>query len=176
MTIEEIYSLKYRIKDGYCYCRYKGKRIQRSHIVAIEILGWVWDSNKEHVHHKDFNSVNDMPDNLQLMEKGKHLSLHKKGIRHHMFGKHHTKESREKMSLVHSGEKHHFYGVPCSEERKRKSSETQKGRKIPEEQKKKISEALKKIEHKKGYKLTEQTKLKMSLAKKGKRFIGGHYV
>jgi hypothetical protein len=80
------------------------------------------------------------------------------------------------MSLVHSGEKHHFYGVPCSEERKRKSSETQKGRKIPEEQKKKISEALKKIEHKKGYKLTEQTKLKMSLAKKGKRFIGGHYV
>jgi hypothetical protein len=51
----------------------------------------------------------------------------------------HSEETRQKMSKSHSGKNNAFYGKSHSEEAKKKVSIANKGRKIPEETRKKIS-------------------------------------
>jgi hypothetical protein len=63
------------------------------------------------------------------------------GEKNPFYGKHHTQETKKKIGDAERGEKNHFYGKHRSEEDKRKISESQKGKYVSEETRKKISEA-----------------------------------
>jgi hypothetical protein len=80
---------------------------------------------------------------------------------HSMFGKHHSKEAREKISNAMKGENNPNYGKHPSRETRKKMSNTHKGKRCPEETKKKISSANR------GKRCSEETKKNMSEAKKG---------
>ena len=54
-----------------------------------------------------------------------------KGENHHMYGKHHSKETKRKISEANKGENHHMYGKHHSEETKNKISESLKGENNP---------------------------------------------
>ena len=106
--------------------------------------------------------------------KGKHT-----GEDNPMYGKHHTKEARNKMSKANKGKK-------LSEETKKKMSEAHKGKQVGENNpmygkkhsdaaKKKMSEKAKgKPSNMKGKHHTEETLKKMSEAHKGKHFSEEH--
>jgi len=91
-------------------------------------------------------------------------------------GVQHTEEARANMSAAHSGERHHMYGKHHSEITKQRISKGMTGkqnRKKPhsEETKQKISKALM------GHQVSEETRAKQSAAKRGKRssFKGKHH-
>lgn len=51
----------------------------KEHILVMsQILGRPLDTSVEMVHHKDENKLNNDPDNLELMTKSEHTSLHNK--------------------------------------------------------------------------------------------------
>ena len=87
-------------------------------------------------------------------ETRRKLSESRSGEKNHMFGKHHSEETKQKIGEVHKG-KH------ISEEQKKKLSVALKGRIMSDEHKKKIGEANK-DKH-----LSEETKKKISQTKKG---------
>lgn len=60
-----------------------------------------------------------------------HISLHNKGEKHPMYGKHPSKKTCIKLSESKKGEKNPFYGKHHKEEHKRKISESNKGEKNP---------------------------------------------
>ena len=62
------------------------------------------------VHHKDENIINDRPDNLELLTRSKHMSLHVKGNKYRQ-GDHHSIETKQKMSNAHKGDKN-FRWIP----------------------------------------------------------------
>ena len=78
-------------------------------------------------------------------EQKKKLSESHKGQIPPNKGKHHTEESKKKMSEslkgLFSGEKHPFFGKHHTEESKKKISEKQKGKKLSEETRRKMSKA-----------------------------------
>ena len=88
---------------------------------------------------------------ISVANKGKHLSDQTKqkisesisGEKHPMFGKHHSEETKKKLSEslkgLFSGEKHPMFGKHHSEESKKKISEKQKGKKLSEETRRKMS-------------------------------------
>jgi len=95
-------------------------------------------------------------ENISLGKKGKQL-----GEKNPFYGRHHTKESREKMRLAHMGQVSPNKGVSCSEEIKQKIRKTLTGRKNgppTEEHRMKISEA------RMGHIVTEETRNKLRLA------------
>jgi ribonucleotide reductase alpha subunit len=85
---------------------------------------WVWEAahGKQpegfHIHHQDFNSLNDRLDNLQLLEADEHKTLH----RQNMLGdknparRRMTSEWRAHISQATRGEKNPHYGKPHSQE------------------------------------------------------------
>jgi hypothetical protein len=81
---------------------------------------------------------------IRTLEMRKNISEAGKG-KNGWTGKHHTKESKEKISKSlknkMSGEKHHYYGKHRSEETKQKISDSLKGRKIPDNTRQKLKEA-----------------------------------
>jgi len=50
------------------------------------------------VHHKNEKKTDNCIMNLQLMEPGEHVSLHKKGENHYLYGEHHSEKTMKKMS------------------------------------------------------------------------------
>lgn len=90
------------------------------------------------------------------------------GINSPMFGKHHTKEVKQKMSESQKGEKNHQFNKHRSEETKQKISNSSKGKIFLEETKQKISNAKLGTIH------SEASKQKMSIAKIGKRLSEDH--
>ena len=54
-----------------------------------------------HVHHKDFNRANNEIDNLELIEKRMHMSLHKKTEKQMEYAKHHIEDIREQAAEWH---------------------------------------------------------------------------
>ena len=65
------------------------------------------------------------------------------GKGHGMYGKHLTDEQKKHLSKLNSGHRHPQYGTHRSEETKKKISESQRGKTIPKEQRKRISDSLK---------------------------------
>ena len=77
----------------------------------------------------------------------------------------------ERISKAHKGEKNPMFGKKISEEQKKKISEAHKGKHLSEEHKRKLSEAQKgEKNHNYGKQLSDETRKKMSEAAK-RRFI-----
>ena len=98
---------------------------------------------------------------LKFITETEHKSLHNKGEKNPMYGKHqrHSEATRRKMSESHKGKPSHKKGVTLSDETRKKISESMKGRTFSDETRKKLSEALKGKKHKP---FTEETRKKMS--------------
>ena len=103
---------------------------------------------------------------LIFLTKNEHASLHNTGEKNHMYGKHHSEETKKKQSEAQRGPHSWnvgFTGKHHSEETKRKMSEACKGKHLSDEHKKKIRMAMKGKHH------SEETKRKMSESQKGKK-------
>lgn len=117
---------------------------------------------------------------LIFLTKSEHQRLHHSGKTHHLYGKHHSEETKRKMSLAKIGKK----GKTHSPQTRRKISESQKGDKNhffgkhhSEETRRKMSESLKgRTSPNKGKPMSEEQKRKLSLARKAywakKKMIG----
>jgi len=117
-------------------------------------------------------------------ETKKKMSLAKKGnpkmATYGFLGETHSLEARIKLSDNHSGCNNPFYGKKHSDETRRKMSEHSflKGKNLPEETKRKISEAQKgEKNHMYGKHHNEKTKLKISEAHNGEKhhFYGKYF-
>jgi len=110
-----------------------------------------------------------------------------KGKNNPMYGRHHSKKTREIMSMQKSGKNNFNFGKHLSKEIREKISKGNKGKVVTYEQRKKISRALtgkhlpievrRKIsKSNKGRKFSKETRKKISLAKSGKgnQYFGKH--
>ena len=104
------------------------------------------------IHHIDGDTLNDNINNLKLLSRSEHCSLHMKGNKYKL-GKKHSDETKLKIS---KGNK----GKTVSEEAKRKMSKAKKGILFSEEHKRKLSESNRRRRH------SEKTKLKMTESQK----------
>jgi hypothetical protein len=114
------------------------------------------------IEHNDYYNIS--PNELIFVTKAEHNTIHKKGkegnvgSKNGMYGKHHTKEAKQKISTKNKGNQV-WLGRKHSEESKKKMSEAMKGH-IPtlgfagkchsEEARRKISEAQKGNQYNKG--------------------------
>lgn len=83
-----------------------------------------------------------------------------KGERHHLFGKHHSEETKRKIGKANSGTNHYNFGkhIIFSKEHKANMSEAHKGKPLSEEHKKRVGEG-----HNKKVKCIEIEKIYSSL-------------
>jgi len=95
-----------------------------------------------------------------------------------MYGEKHSKKTKQKISEIQSGENHPMYGKHHSKEAKEKISKAHEGKKLSEEHRRNISEAMsnpseetrqKISESHKGLKHSEKTRQKMGEARTGKK-------
>ena len=98
-----------------------------------------------------------------------HPKPHARGETHPMFGKHHSEESKRKNSesnkVACAGEKNGMFGKHHSEETRQKIGDNQRGWHHTEESKEAISKAI--SVRQKGRKMSEETKRKISEARMG---------
>jgi hypothetical protein len=109
---------------------------------------------------------------VTALRKGEHLTEeHKRAFCYSNRGKHLTQEHKQKLRESHigllSGEKHPLYGKHHTDESKRKMRASHLGKKLPDEQKRKISENNGKVW--KGKHLSENHRRKLSESHKGKK-------
>ena len=57
------------------------------------------------VHHKNHNKLDNDPNNLELMTRGEHTTLHSTGNKYWL-GKKHTEETKQKIAKARTGKKH----------------------------------------------------------------------
>jgi len=114
---------------GYLFVNlYKNRKQKpkRIHILIYESFNNYKLKNNECIHHIDFTKDNIL-DNFKLMIKKEHDSLHKGNENNPMFGKKHSKETkqlmREKKIGKYIGENNQFYGKHHSEKTKKLMSE-----------------------------------------------------
>jgi len=87
---------------------YKNKKRSRKYIhhLVYETFKDYKLKEDECVHHVDQDPENNYVDNLKLMTKSKHHSLHNKGKNHPMYGKHFSDDRKRKISEKNKGRKH----------------------------------------------------------------------
>lgn len=141
---------------------------------AIEKYGW--DGFKHEIVFSELTKKEACEKEIQLISKydstnrtkgynhslgGEVPLVWRSGEEHPMYGKHHSKETREKLSASHTGEKHRCWGKPLPEITRKRIGDANRGRKLPEWQ----------IEHLRiintGRKASEKTKQKMSRSHQG---------
>ena len=81
------------------------------HRIVMEVLLGRPLETREEVHHKDGDTYNNEPENLEVLIKGGHMSLHmqnggKEYLRQVNLGRKHTPEALEKMRQASTGRKH----------------------------------------------------------------------
>lgn len=116
------YGYYWRTKSGRCV--YLHREVYEKHYGPIP-EGYI-------VHHKDGNKLNNSIDNLELMSRAEHASVHHKGVPK-------TDEMRQKSSQTKMGHivsqetrekiRKKLRGKPLSEETRRKMSESRRGKK-----------------------------------------------
>lgn len=120
-------------------------------LAEVETQEEAWELEEYYI--KELNTL--YPNGYNFKFGGKNNSGSCKGELNHMYGKHHSEETKKKMSDAHKGEKSHMYGTHLSEETKEKLSHSLKGRKawnkgkktgikMSEEHKQKLREATSK--------------------------------
>jgi len=127
--------------------------------------GYVLHHRDETLRHTNPERYNKwLIEDLDMLTKQEHASIHKKGT-------HHTEETRNKISESLSGERHYCFGKHLPEEVCKKISEANKGKYFSEETRQKISEANKGVNnHNFGKHLSAETRRKISEARKGKHY------
>lgn len=135
-------------KNGYLsvslYKNSKGKTYQVHRLVAFAFIPN--PENKPYIDHINTIKTKNEVWNLRWVTPSENsnnpLTREKlEGENHHMFGKHHTEETKKKISETQKGENNPMYGKHHNEEAKSKISKANKGRKCSEEHKKKLKEA-----------------------------------
>jgi hypothetical protein len=110
------------ITNGRLYIELGGKALLNSRLAMEEHLGRELTKG-EHVHHIDGDTLNDSTENLEIVSRSEHMSIHKP------HSKPHTSEAIEKMSQSHMGNQGAL-GHKLSEEVKKQIGRktSQKGR------------------------------------------------
>ena len=135
----------------------------------------VWNDNfsenpifkGECIHHINGLHEDNRPENLQKMTRGEHNIVHHTGENHHMYGKTHPKEYRQKMSVATSGKKNGMYGKRHKPESIQKMRDSSLGKKASPETRQKMSESQKGEKgHMYGKTLSKETRQKISETKK----------
>lgn len=166
----------------YCwtkYCREPLEQIENFKAAEAEnFVNWVVHHRAEILPCGNF-SVNDLKEHnlyygrpaseLMFMRDHDHRSMHKAGSNNHLFGKHQSEDTCQKISKSLKGRPSHNKGKRIPEEVKHKISESMKGKPgwlkgkhLSEETRRKLSEALK------GRQFSTETRKKMSESRKGK--------
>ena len=90
------------VNHGYRVLRIDKVQKQHSHYVWWQNTEY-WPQRGEHIHHINFDKLDDRFENLQLMTHKEHTSLHHIDTTH-------TEETKAKMSLAKMGENNPHYG------------------------------------------------------------------
>lgn len=131
--------MRYSIWKEHIYYRLQdeGKIIRKYlHVLVAEMFVPIPEEYKDVpredlvVHHKDFNSLNNNPSNLQWMTRSEHQLLHM-SLNPPMKGKHHSEESKKKISEHKKGQ-----STPHTEEWNRKIRESHKPKPVKQIDKK----------------------------------------
>jgi hypothetical protein len=102
-SVMPFYQKLFYPKKHYKFLYNFSKGWQAEHKIVAEQFERPMTSN-ECVHHKNFDRSNNLPENLQIMDKKEHASYHanllgdRHGENNPFYGKHHTDESNEKRS------------------------------------------------------------------------------
>jgi len=102
-SVMPFYQKLFYPKKHYRFLYNFSKGWQAEHKIIAEQFDRNVESN-EVVHHRDFNKSNNLPNNLQIMDKQEHASYHAKligdrsGKKNPFYGKSHSKESNKKRS------------------------------------------------------------------------------
>ena len=115
-------------ETGYIFINlYKNKKIHHKSVHRLVASTFIPNpQNKSQVNHIDGDKTNNKVENLEwctAKENSQHawntgLSKSLKGEKNPMYGKHHTKETKNKISESLKGEKNSFYGKHHTEQRK----------------------------------------------------------
>jgi len=171
-----------RSKDGYILIRKlnhpnctKDGYVLEHRLVVEKEIGRYLEFN-EVVHHINGDKLDNNMENLELMKRGQHQSFHVKGKKNPMFGKNHTKQTKEKISKANKGQRK---GIKHNKETLEKMSRIRKrywknslkpiGKRNPMYRKKRTKEEKKLI--------SKKTKEGMQKSEKWKNYLHwiGHY-
>lgn len=124
------------VKSGYWQISSskEGNNGKKLHILLFEDYYKCTSLTWAVIHHKDRNKLNNRYDNLELMTREEHTSLHQRGKK---FSDEHRRKIREALK----GKNNPWYGKHHSDESKRKIGLGNKGKIVSEETKRKISES-----------------------------------
>jgi len=99
-SLMPFYRRKDSNEDRWCLSLNNQKSIKQSHYVYEEVFGEKINTKKYCIHHKDNNSLNDLPENLEKLKYKEHQKTYQRiGNKNNFYGKKHTKNTKIKIGL-----------------------------------------------------------------------------